>query len=133
MTARNNTQALQARASRYGLTLDFDTMAALRRAQMTLHRWGELECGGGNDYASWAIERDEATGLPYRVTYPHSGASRRVRVADKEAGALRRIADLAEMHGFHYYHQTDPRGCALYISKEPLTDLNYNHGLAVCD
>jgi hypothetical protein len=30
---------------------------ALRRISMTLHRWHELECGDGNDYASWTIAR----------------------------------------------------------------------------
>ena len=28
----------------------------LRRISMTLQRWGELECGDGNDYASWRSE-----------------------------------------------------------------------------
>lgn len=30
---------------------------ALRRISMTLHRWHELECGGGNDHGSWCITR----------------------------------------------------------------------------
>jgi hypothetical protein len=32
---------------------------ALRRIERTLQRWSELECGDGNNYGSWAIERDE--------------------------------------------------------------------------
>ncbi len=50
-------------------------IGALRRIQMTLHRWAELEHGDGNDYASWAIERDDETGIPYRCFYPHRGGS----------------------------------------------------------
>lgn len=33
---------------------------ALRRIALTLHRWYELECGDGNEYGSWAIERNDA-------------------------------------------------------------------------
>jgi len=105
----------------------------LRRASITLHRWAELECGDSNDYASWAIERDESTGLPYMVTYPHNGATRRRRIPDRERGALRRIEALCKVAGLCFYHQTDPRGCALYISSEPMTDCDYSaKGVAVC-
>jgi len=31
----------------------------------------------------------------------------------------------------YYYNQTDPRGCALYVSNEPLTDTNYPNGVAI--
>lgn len=103
----------------------------LRLAERTLHRWAELECGDGNDYASWSIERDETTGKPYWVTYPHSGTSTRTRYPDKEAGALKRVAALCKDKGWHFYHQTDPRGVSLYVSAEPLTDSAYNRGVAV--
>jgi len=90
----------------------------LRLAQLTLHRWNELECGDGNERASWSIERDEETGKPYMVTHPHSGPSRRHRIADREAGALKRIAAVLANHGTIWsYHQTDPRGCALYVGR----------------
>lgn len=103
----------------------------LRRAQLTLHRWAELECGDGNDYASWAIERDDESGKPYMCRYPHQGKMSRYAVADREAGALRRVRAVCERNGLHFYHQTDPRGCALYVSREPLTDQNYNRGVAM--
>lgn len=112
----------------------------LRRAERTLHRWAELECGDGNDYASWSIERGEVgdgDGLPYMVRhqYHHNGTggatTTRTRIADREAGALRRVAALCKDKGWHYWHQTDPRGCALYISREPLTDATYTNGVAV--
>jgi len=110
----------------------------LRRAEMTLHRWGELECGDGNDYASWCLERDETTGKPYLVTYPHTGKSYRRPVADRERGALRRVEAVCKRAGLSYYHQTDPRGCALYILRpgdvpdgRPV-DSCYTNGIAVC-
>lgn len=106
-------------------------VAALMRAERTLHRWAEEECGNGNDFASWAIERDEATGKPYRVTYPHRGHSYRVRIPDREVGALARVAKICAAHGLHFWHQTDPRGCALYVSREPLSANDYTRGEAM--
>src|SRR3990167_10385477 len=109
MTARNDTYALMQQLGARGLNPTFDEANTLRRAQLTLHRWAEMECGDGNDHASWAIERDEVTQIPYFVTYPHNGPVRRRRIADKEAGALRRVAEVCERIGAHFYHQTDPR------------------------
>jgi len=121
------------------LGIDYSTAQRLRRIEMALHRWHELECGDGNDYASWSIERDEATGKPYLVTHPHTGKSYRRPIPDKEAGAKRRLA--AIMAGFPdlwAYVQTDPRGCALYLGRksdipagEPIGRF-YNRGIAVC-
>lgn len=122
----------------------------LRRIQMTLHRWGELECGNGNDYASWAIERDEETGKPFMVMHPHQGKSRRSPVADREKGALKRLGAVVKARNLRAttdndagnfvipYHQTDPRGCALYLvtQKQLGTDSIasvYTRGLAVCE
>lgn len=116
-----------------GITLPMSAIETLRRAEMTLHRWAEQECGDGNDYASWCITRDEATGKPYREFHPHNGKASRTLVADREAGALKRVAAICKAHGLHFFHQTDPRGCALYVSREPLTDVNYSsHGVAIC-
>lgn len=132
MSARQATYELMHSLSTRGINLSFDEANTLRRAQMTLHRWAELECGDGNDYASWAIERDEQTGVPYLVTYPHDGKTRQHRIPDREAGALRRVKAICSKWGIYFYHQTDPRGCALYVSNEPLPDHNYNRGVACC-
>lgn len=121
------------------LGFSHDEANTLRRIQIVLHRWAEQECGDGNDYSSWCIERDEKTGKPFRCVYPHHGPSRRYPIADRESGALKRArAILARHAGVWMYHQTDPRGCALYIGKE--TNLNadvplesqYTRGMAVC-
>ncbi len=130
--ARNATNALQLKLHRIGASATFDQANDLRRAEITLHRWAEAECGDSNNYASWAVERDEKTGVPYRVTYPHNGPERRVRIADRERGALVRVARICAELGLHYFHQTDPRGCALYVSGEPLTDTDYTRGIACC-
>lgn len=113
------------------LGLSAEDAETLFRAERVLQRWAELECGDGNDYASWSIERDEETGVPYLVTYPHRGPTTRRRVVDRERSALKRIAALCAARGLHFYHQGDPRGCALYVSKEPLTPSDYTHGVTV--
>lgn len=112
---------------------DCDAACTLRRAEMTLHRWAELECGDSDAWKSWGIERDETTDIPYMCIYPHSGKSRRYRIPDREKGALRRIAQVCGKLGLYFYHQTDPRGCALYVAREPMTGSNYSSiGRAVC-
>lgn len=111
----------------------------LIRIERTLARWGELECGDGNDFASWAIERDETTGKPFMVTHPHTGKSYRRAIPDRESGAKRRLAKLMESRPHLIaYHQCDPRGCALYIvpalavGPGESIDSVYTRGVAVC-
>lgn len=139
MSARNETLALMQRiGNRTGVFLSFDEANTLRRAEKVLHRWSELECGDGNEWGSWAIERDEnGEGPPFMVHhhYRHGNGKdwiSRTRIADREAGALRRIADVCKRNGLHFYHQTDPRGCALYVSNEPMPDHDYTRGVACC-
>jgi hypothetical protein len=116
----------------------------LRRIEMTLHRWCEQECGDSNDFNSWAIERDEATGKPYRCVYPHTGKMHRTPIADREAGALRRLKAIMAKHpALLAHYQTDCRGCALYIVHRPglheggpkelrhWVEQNYTRGIAV--
>ena len=118
--------------------ISYEHANALRRISMTLQRWGELECGDGNDYASWAIERDEQTVKPYMVRYPHDGKPHRTPVADREKGALKRLqAIMTHYPAYVAYHQTDPRGCAVYLVRKDdipegtKVDSCYNRGIAV--
>lgn len=105
----------------------------LRRIAMTLHRWGELECGidGG------CIERDEKTGVPYwynsRARYLQANDPRcYTRIADRERGALRRLAAImARYPALTAYHQTDPRGAALYVGPREDMAVCYTRGVAV--
>ena len=149
MTTQRQKFELFARLQALGFT--YEESAQLRRIEMTLHRWAEQECGDGNDYASWSIERDETTGRPFRCVYPHEGKSRRYPIADREAGALKRLAAIVGLRNnrnrqavgnftqdLHAYHQTDPRGCALYlVTRSDIPDGSsidsiYTRGLAVC-
>ena len=63
-----------------------------------------------------------------------SGRNRRYPVPDREAGALRRVREVCERNGLAFYHQTDPRGVALYVAARDagMTNSNYNSvGVAV--
>lgn len=78
-----------------------DEAEALRRISMTLRRWYELECGDGNDYGSWAIERDECTDIPYMVRhhYRHGHGKDTVsktRIPDREKGAIKRLKKIID-------------------------------------
>lgn len=96
-----------------------DEVASLRRISSTLQRWHELECGTD----SGALERDDATGKPYWVSHGLA-YSRRTPVADRETGALRRLARIVSSRNertstpVETYIQTDPRGAALYILRD---------------
>ena len=129
MTAYAMTQSVRHRIEqRTGVAISQDDAEILRRAEKTLHRWSEQECGDSNDYCSWAIVRDEETGKPYREVHPHNGPSRREPIADKEKGAILRVADVCKRNGLHYYYQGDPRGCSLYVHSEPIDQMTYDHG-----
>jgi hypothetical protein len=82
----------------------------LRRISMTLSRWAEAECNG-------EVEVDD-DGRAFRVYQGHAPtwAASRWPIPNREAGAIRRSGKMMQDHpGFDFYHQTDPRGAALYI------------------
>ena len=113
----------------------------LRRDAMALHRWFELECGDGNDYGSWAIERDETDNKLYMVHHSYASAktvTTRRRIADRETPAVARIkAVMAKYPDFLPYIQGDPRGAPLYIVRKAdipegkELDAYYSRGIAV--
>lgn len=125
-----------------GISLE-DAMS-LRRISMTLRRWYELECGDGNNYGPWAIERDEnGEGPPFLVHHHFAHGQgkdsvTRTIIADREAGALKRLAKImARYPALSTYIQTDPRGASLYILRPgdvpegKDADAYYSRGLAV--
>ena len=104
---------------------------ALRRIAMTLHRWHELECGD----ASGCIDRDEKTSKAYWCS---AYSMRRSPIADRETGALKRLARIMKTYPvLSFYVQSDPRGAALYIlrpSDVPASqsaDAYYTRGICV--
>jgi hypothetical protein len=106
--------------------------SALLRASRTLHRWAEMECNG-------EVGRDDS-GVAVRTLRDWAGdAAGCVRVPDRETAALKRIEAIIGRHpSLSYYHQTDPRGCALYVMRTSdipegrgIRDY-YNRGVAFC-
>ena len=127
-TAEDRTRELLRRQYQgTGVFLNIADAETLRRAELTLHRWAEEVCNG-------TIQREGDSGKAYRHTphIPYKLASYGAVVPDREAGALRRVADVCRRNGLDYYHQGDPRGCALYISKAGagMNDTNYNQFVA---
>lgn len=98
---RSNTFATLAR-----MGIAYDDARALVRASAVLSTWAEHECNG-------VIQRDDDTGRPSWYS-PVTGRCLG-RTSDREAGALRRVTEIAGRYGLTAYHQGDPRGCALYL------------------
>ncbi len=112
-------------------------VSQLLRIERTLSNWSTAECNG-------EIERDEDTGKPIGISRAYldgmSDKRREYPVADREAGALKRLAKIMQPHKRRLiaYHQGDPRGCALYILRKrdvrpgEAIDSIYYRGVAVC-
>jgi hypothetical protein len=83
----------------------------LRRDSMRLSRWGEMECNHD-------VQRDETTGkVTIRYARYDGSISKPQVIADRETPAIKRCEAIAKAHGLVFYHQGDPRGCAVYIGK----------------
>ena len=113
-----------------GYGISRDDIEALRRIEMTLHRWSERECNG-------EVETDDA-GRAWRCSHVAAN-DHRYRIPNREAGALRRLWGILDRYPrLSYYHQGDPRGCALYIyNVDAMGDRdqesNYSSvGVAIC-
>ena len=103
---------------------------ALRRISMTLHRWAENECEG-------LIERDENRNNRPFWSNPHTGRHFVAPVADREAGAMKRLRAIFARHPLTFYVQGDPRGSALYVIRPndvpdgADVESYYNRGIAI--
>lgn len=157
MSLSKRQQQDRARLSRVLVDLGFtwDEAITLRNIEMTLHRWGERECGDGSD---WAIERDEAgvAWLVYHGQHQGTYAYRKRKAVDHEKGALKRLAKIVaacnarrvvtkagspnanDYLPISFFYQTDPRGAAVYIIRPgdvregEAVDSVYNRGICVC-
>jgi hypothetical protein len=118
---------------------------SLVRIEMTLHSWGEHECNGNIQR-----EGDDCDGKPrWFSDYANENNGKGYLIADRERGALKRLDKIirdvntravGDMRKpmLSYYHQTDPRGAALYIIRpgdvregEDVGSV-YNRGICVC-
>lgn len=147
--------------------ISYEDAKALRRIAMTLHRWHEDECGHSDAYSSWCITRGhkgkrifkrdpesqapmweggefthDEDGTPfierhYHTTHPGNSTTYHA-IADKERGALKRLAEIMKLYPtLTAYVQGDPRGASLYILRPgdvpegEAVDAYYSRGIAV--
>ncbi len=121
--------------------ISYPDIDALRRIEMTLSRWSELECGTDAGH----IERDEKTGKPRffnaRARFIQANDPRAYSIIpDREAGALKRLAVIMKRYPkLAAYHQGDPRGCSLYVypknklkAGQSIDSYYSSYGIAVC-
>jgi hypothetical protein len=118
-----------------------DETTALLRAERALRKWGELKCGTGDKNRSISVFRDESGKPFYRVQF-YAGGQWRETVQpkrDTEKAAWNKVQSImASKPGFSAYHQTDPRGCALYVIRPGDIEAGgnvralYNRGIALC-
>ena len=132
-TAYLKTVEIQSRLNNRGIDATFEQTEILRRAELTLQRWAEKECGQSNNYNSWVIVRDEKTNKPFMEVHPNNGKSYSYSIADKETGALKRVQSVCKELGLYFFHQTDPRGCALYVDNKPIPSNNYTSAIYCCN
>jgi len=141
MTKRQRAARFFDMMTRLGFTTD--ETETLLKAESALQRWAEAECGTGDEWHTVSIERDEETGKPFRrlqfYSYGGRWTDRREPCRDMESAALRRVSAIAEAHpGMSFYHQGDPRGCALYLIRPgdvpagASADSYYSRGVAIC-
>ncbi len=102
------------------LGVSYAEAETLRRAAMTLHRWGEHECNGviqrvegpQNDHRGRPMI-EGACYTAYNIDGP--GPIRYARTADRETPALARARRIADAHGLTIEYQGDPRGWPLTL------------------
>jgi len=89
------------------------TWYELRRICRRLHKLDEMACNGEiqdpNDTDTWYRYQPDEYGTP-----TIKGNVLRTQPID----LVRLAADLVKRHGLSVYHQSDPRGCSLYVYKQ---------------
>ena len=117
--------------SRYGVT-DY-AWRKLRDCEKILHKWGEDECNG-------RIQWDDETGEPhlYRRDKWGNYTAKGRPTFNFEDYALDRARKTAQRFGLRIYHQSDPRGCVLYVYRpedlngSPIESVYPTQALAIC-
>lgn len=83
--------------------------ATLKRCERTLHKWAEHLCNG-------VIQYDDNGNNPRLYHNDRYGSPTLAGrfIPDKSETAMETARKVAARHGLSVYHQSDPRGCALY-------------------
>ncbi len=111
LTRRNRENIARTFAQLLALGLTIDECEQLRRGSMRLSRWAEMECNHD-------VSREDIAGkVTIRYCRDNGDISRPFVIADRETPAIKRCEAIAKAHGLVFYHQSDPRGCAVYIGR----------------
>ena len=89
--------------------------ASLKRLAKLIRKWNEDECNGA---IQWSDDNEETPKrYPKRYFQDRHGyfTIPGPTIQDKERQSLESARRIAAKHGLSIYHQTDPRGCALYV------------------
>ena len=54
------------------------------------------------------------------------------KVEQRRYKLINEAKELAKGLGLYIYHQSDPRGCSLYLINKIMDENTYNHGVALC-
>jgi len=107
--------------------------ASLLRLAKTIHKWNEDESNGA---IRWEGDNEET---PKRYFQDRYGCFTipGPTIQDKERQSLESARKIASKHGLSIYHQSDPRGIALYVynaadSKGRIDELYSSIGKPVC-
>lgn len=104
------------------LGVSIPIIQALGKYAKKLHELYEIQCNGSDRekfrHEAWKDYQDYSNRA---LDYTNNS----VEVLQQKATSL------AAENGLNLYHQTDPRGMSIYISREALDSSNYDNGRAV--
>lgn len=90
------------------------TFTRLCAIQKRLRQWAEQECNGA---IQWEDDPETGAEIPRRYHLDRWGACtvKGAIIPNREAKLIKEASRIAAECGGLIYHQTDPRGCALYF------------------
>lgn len=91
------------------------------------------------DYAPWVLTQDFITvrKLARRLSSIDTHACNGTKYTEDESyekatkRVYKQLDALLSQHRINWYHQSDPRGAALYLSRQPMSNINYSNGVAI--
>jgi len=107
--------------------------ASLKRLAKIIHKWNVDECNGA---IQWHGDSKETPKRYFQDRYGYFTIPGPT-IQDKERQSIESARKIAARHGLSIYHQTDPRGIALYVynaadSKGRIDELYSSIGKPVC-
>ena len=114
------------RLSRHGMFPE--DVFKLIQCSRQMNRWGTAHCNGD-------VQTDEDTGKIYRYWGVGDKPPQLVSIPDRGKAILARASKIARAHHLYVYHQSDPRGCSLYLLRRKdmknKDNIQYTNGVAL--